>query len=344
MTSHEISEVRITVWPGRKLPVPDIYVYPVCLIDGKNFGEFLSYATGTPGQNVSLPEEFYIRELFDLDLTSSQSILEFSKTFGRLGSPGWKDLLVTDYGLDMSAYPKLRDIDRLQERFLSKGGFQHPLDRYEISSIEDFMQHAAILRDIVRIWLMLSGQTDLQTIVDSWENQVRQPPSSENNAALYLEGFINAGLQPFHANLKISFPTDDAPGSTSIAPYSPPVLSAYSAACLQLANDISENTRYRVCANESCNRLFSKQRGRSEYGHFRTKSIKYCSATCARAQAQRQLRRRQTKVRTLRRQGETLRAISATTGADIETVKRWTAGIKAVRSKSKPKKKRVNHG
>jgi hypothetical protein len=63
-------------------------------------------------------------------------------------------------------------------------------------------------------------------------------------------------------------------------------------AMLQLVNDLAEEVPYLRCANESCGRLFVRQRGRTEHGGNRMRGVMYCSNTCARAQYQRERRRR----------------------------------------------------
>ncbi|MFB8267497.1 hypothetical protein ACFC96_12900 [Streptomyces sp. NPDC055955] len=66
----------------------------------------------------------------------------------------------------------------------------------------------------------------------------------------------------------------------------------YTVAYLQLYNHIAEKATIRECADDTCRRSFVRQRGRTEYGQNRTSGIKYCTRECARAQAQRELRRR----------------------------------------------------
>ena len=66
----------------------------------------------------------------------------------------------------------------------------------------------------------------------------------------------------------------------------------YSVSFLQMYNHMVESATLRRCANEPCSKSFVRQRGRAKYGQFKTQGIQYCSRECARAQAQRELRRR----------------------------------------------------
>jgi len=71
-----------------------------------------------------------------------------------------------------------------------------------------------------------------------------------------------------------------------------PEATTYTVAMLQLALDLAADIEFQVCANELCGRTFVRQRGRSVHGGHRARGVRYCSSSCARAQYQREKRRR----------------------------------------------------
>ena len=56
---------------------------------------------------------------------------------------------------------------------------------------------------------------------------------------------------------------------------------------------VDDHLPMRECANEPCDVLFVRQRGRAKHGQHRAIGIKYCSTQCAAAQSQRDRRRRE---------------------------------------------------
>jgi hypothetical protein len=100
----------------------------------------------------------------------------------------------------------------------------------------------------------------------------------------------DAALRDFHVRVEVEVEANGQPvsGRDPDKVYT----TLYGAAVLQLVNDLAANETVRVCANEPCRRPFVRQLGRSAYGGHRRIGTLYCSSTCARAQYQREKRRR----------------------------------------------------
>jgi hypothetical protein len=126
-------------------------------------------------------------------------------------------------------------------------------------------------------------------VVYAGREPVRQPWRDAEDEAMAWRNFTeitDAALRDFH--VRVSVATDSQPESAIGGVHT----TLYSAAMLQLVNDLAEEVPYLTCANETCGRPFVRQRGRSEYGGNRMRGVLYCSNTCARAQYQREKRRR----------------------------------------------------
>jgi hypothetical protein len=313
IANHASLQFRITTWPGQPLPIPIVEVCDVTLDGDWLEFEFVNYRAVQP------PEELYLRELADLDLSSAQAILRFTASYGRLGSSGWKDLMPGEWARGGTW---LAELDRRRDEFYASRGMQDAQALYEndFQSLDEFRVHATMLRDFTRIYANYLGQLSFANLVAAWENVVYRPPRNQNVACLFLIDFLSAGLRPYHARLERIDPGEKRQRE-------PRPANLYQTCCLQLYNHIAESATYAHCANEACGRVFVRQRGRAKYGRYRTTKVDYCSSTCARAQEQRKLRRNQAAAQQLRKQGLPPEDIAATLEATPESVRRWLAAV-----------------
>jgi hypothetical protein len=67
----------------------------------------------------------------------------------------------------------------------------------------------------------------------------------------------------------------------------------FDALCVQLFQTIVDHLDVLTCANETCGRRFTKQRGTAQAKQYHTRGVIYCSKSCAYTQASRNRRRKQ---------------------------------------------------
>lgn len=167
------------------------------------------------------------------------------------------------------------------------------LDPDRTCRLEEFRYAAGVIRDMVRLRQYLEGDLRLAALQSSLESLRPAPGSQEfpqpTEAAALLVRVMNLALVPFHARLELRV------GDSGEVVSGTPRVSTFQCLCLQLANHMAEEATYRVCANSSCGRYFVRQRGRSVKGRHRSVGIRYCSACCARAAAQRTYRQKKQK-------------------------------------------------
>jgi len=333
MEDNENKRLRYSVWPDQTIEVPPVLVCSAELRKGEIFydhrGEHPSRFAGEDMNhvhNVDLPSELYLRELMALDLKSDDAILAFVQEFGALGYAGrlGEDRTTTPFAflpnwlsLDPKSYLRSTKYnpDRLQPKKHVRG--------YAVQTLESARIHASALRDAVRLWQVQSGQMTLDVLGQEWElpavpfwdtyylQEVREamkhgwevlafrkwaaskghvnllPPQDANTALVVLSEILAPGLKWFTPELYILSPGADSPTTQ--------ITSLYPALCLQLFNHIAEEAIYLRCHNEKCGRLFVRQRGRARQGKYHTSGVMYCSDYCARAQGQREIRRRKAK-------------------------------------------------
>ena len=246
--------------------------------------------------------EFYL-ELTRLDLAHVTAIGEFVAAFGVLGVAHQRFAAFQELPL----FPE-RILPTLAKSWPSSALGQTAHD-YEllrgagassmlVETIDEFRFGVRVLRDLLTATrVALTSTEDLAPV--EWESipthELADRPDGfgdwragsdlrQQAIDFILRSCLSDSLAPFHPRIEYA-------GANPFESWRP--LPLYSTCCLELFNHFAEHATYRVCANETCHRVYVRQEGRAEHGQHRSTGIKYCSKLCARAQAQRNYRARQ---------------------------------------------------
>lgn len=254
------SSIPITLWPGTLL-LPAAYV----------IGEDL--------ESEQLPEEWVIRDLFDLDLDNDDELSAVLRERGRITWPYPDRSRVPPARRHLLAFGEPPDpeiIDWEGRRYVN-----HKRDlagRRMDGTLEDARWWLKTLRALVGMWRLASfGRSP----AEAWGAEGFLS-TDEQGAWRLLVAYLNTGLEPFQARVIPS----SRERTAGIFP-----VELYSAGCQQLFNFIVTGATPRQCENATCGRTFVHQLG-GEGNWHRTKGLRFCSPECARAEAQRQYRRR----------------------------------------------------
>ncbi len=269
---------RPTVWPAEPPELPPVLRYrldPVLGVTGLQVAQVLG--------NFVFPPDFVFRELLERVPSPTDDVRELAQDVISL---------TADWGL--AGLPGRRAFDGLYGA--PPPGVESELEEWEQTprlvplvhpvAIE---AHLGVLRVLSRHLLAyLEGAGDAAIIAAWSEPWGGGPVGSVAEAGWRWEGYVNRGLAPFTVHVRWD------PSVSTSARLTRPVPNLFNVCCLQLARYLAGDAPVLRCANERCGRPFTRQRGRArdDYGQHRSRGVRYCSHLCAKAQSERDRRRR----------------------------------------------------
>ncbi|WP_369198748.1 hypothetical protein [Streptomyces djakartensis] len=279
MAAYVDPRFRPTLWPGTPVPPPELEPVEDAQVDGG----FIIWSAGEPGRTrmtVPLPEDFYLRELLEIEPGDMASVAALMRSYGHFCGTS-EDLDLYNWTFEAE-----QEVTRLE-------GQEHPQARGWSMHQDLVAIHLREAQEAVRTWIACQREGGLDELIEpditeEYLAQVRQENVDVRTLDQLRELEVWLRLEQLKSSLHAALSSFSI-GVGSLTDRRPTI---YSVAFLQMYNHIAENATIRECANETCRRAFVRQRGRAEYGQNRTSGIKYCTRECARAQAQRELRRR----------------------------------------------------
>lgn len=259
------AQLRITLWPERTLKAPRVERTETARVDAE--GWMHPEWSGPRPDPAPLPEELVLRELLEVDPTDTESVVGFVVDYGVFTQGADARL---DHGTGVAEGPRLLHVN--------EAGL-----------------HVRYAQALVWHWV---AHVDDERVMGAWERAGLADPGAEigdrdvetDIAWSFFAEAMNRGLAAFPPYVEV-VPAHAA--TRAVLPtYGEPTVDLFTGMCVQLFNLMAEDLPVLRCANETCDRRFVRQSGRAIKGLHRTEGVLYCSKGCARAQAQREYRRR----------------------------------------------------
>lgn len=332
---------RLRVWPqGIVLPDADILLGGSYRFWGADSNDPLVIATEGGIGTICLPEEFYLRELADLNIDDDHAIIGLVSAFGVPWLPVERDedtvalrravLAEIRKGANPEDWQEPDVIPNIMDEVPAITAVLSSVDAH-CPSLQECRLSLRLLRDLTRIVQADAGALPFDAVISRWESPLTfSRPRDLDWACVFASSWIQAGLVRLHPT--ISHQEAYRPGQPDA------LVDLYEAVCVQLFNAISLGSGFRECGNRACQRLFSHQRsaGGSRPGRWGedASGLKYCSPECAQAEAARVRRDNIRSALRLHDEGMSTSAIAERMDASHEKAGGWVAaGLKRRKTK-----------
>ncbi len=231
-------------------------------------------------ERVAIPEDFCLRECMSVNPDDHEALAEFVMKWGRLspvacdigGSPMASVCDGTWFAGPIRDPHRRAAVDDISS-YEIQDGFPLLLESHYLHRLRSLVNHyLAYLRD--------------EACADAWLDEGFACGAGEWGAWMIWRASMDAALHPFSYRVEI-FTGPESRSSSG------PDVSFYEVAVLQLLKVVTAGRSIRTCANERCEQVFTRQRGRTRYrnsGH--DTGVLYCSHRCAKATAERARRAR----------------------------------------------------
>lgn len=207
-----------------------------------------------------LPSELVIRELLELDTADPDSVLAFINRYGMVDLAQAHEV---EWELDAARAP----LAELQNSLT----ILQLLARHFVTD--------ALGGDLTELWNNTTRSHGDETGFYSVEDDVQ--------CQQLFNQWFREMLRHAHAHPDVHFVTSDLESQWGY-----PEHDLIDALTLQLCALLHAKLPVCTCAFEGCRRPFLRQRDTAEQGQYRKTGVKYCTRLCAKAQAQRENRRR----------------------------------------------------
>jgi hypothetical protein len=234
-------------------------------------------------EKLSIPVNFFLWEASELDnIEDPLDVLEFLDRWGRPFQKGAQDLSESEsdraYSMAVKGNYIQPNCSSLLDARLKAAN--------ELANLPDVLaRHSVNLLSVEELALRLTVHTEvivrLQTMSEMSKAIQKYLRFSEETPLAKELHLLNSALSLYSPRiLSDETQDDDEPN-------------VYSELALQMFQVLSSGTTLKICHNETCQREFVFQRGRSvSTSHRSTDATKYCSHKCGKLQTQRERRQK----------------------------------------------------